>query len=139
MVKRKPLDEAALTDDFDLQAVQQLRGQLNLPTVQPNNSLTVATSQPSNEQQASTSTSKPDRVKKINIDIGERRHNRLTALSAQIRGNNDTPVPPAERMYPIHLIQIAIDHLLDGVNMDWNEIRNSEDLKEALNRLSNKP
>lgn len=128
MVKRRPLHES---EDFDPQAVEQLREQLNLPTVKPNNPLTV---QSEINPKSTPAKPKSDRPKKINIDIGETRHNRLNELAAQIRSNNDTPVAPAERMYPIHLIQMAIDHLLE-LDIDWKEVRKPDDLKVALNQL----
>ena len=157
--KRKPLTEASIQEDFDPQAVEQLREQLNLPTVKPFNPLIVEPSnlltiEPSNPltvkaEPAPVSRSKRsspakekakidrpnDRPKKINIDIGERRHNRLNDIAAQVRASNTDPVAPSERMYPIHLIQIAIDFLLDGFEIDWNEIQKPEDLRELLNNL----
>ena len=140
MPKRKPLTESDIQEDFDPQAVQELREQLNLPTVKPNNPLTVNNKVTPVEPSSSTSSTKKkaklDRPKKINIDIGERRHNRLTEIAAQIRANNIDPVAPSERMYPIHIIQIAIDFLLDGVDIDWDEIQKPEDLRETLNKLS---
>ena len=113
--------------------------QLNLPTVQPNNPLTVKTNTESVSQSERSSRAKAkaktDRPKKVNIDIGESRHNRLNEIAAQIRASNTDPVAPSERMYPIHLIQIAIDFLLDGLEIDWNEIKKPEDLREVLNQL----
>ena len=137
--KRKPLTQASIQEDFDPQAVEQLREQLNLPTVQPNNPLTVKTNTESVSQSERSSRAKgkakTDRPKKVNIDIGESRHNRLNEIAAQIRASNTDPVAPSERMYPIHLIQIAIDFLLDGLEIDWDEIKKPEDLREVLNRL----
>lgn len=143
--KRKPLSESALQDDFDPQSVEQLKEQLNLPTVKPTNPQTVKPFNPLSvntqaeteiqPQKAATAKAKSDRPKKINIDIGENRHNKLNELAARIRANNSAPVPPSERMYPIHLIQIAIDFLLDGVDLNWDEIQKPEDLREALNGL----
>ena len=137
--KRKPLTQASIQEDFDPQAVEQLREQLNLPTVQPNNPLTVKTNTESVGQSERSSRAKEkaktDRPKKVNIDIGEGRHNRLNEIAAQIRASNTDPVAPSERMYPIHLIQIAIDFLLDGLEIDWDEIKKPEDLREVLNRL----
>lgn len=137
--KRKPLTQASIQEDFDPQAVEQLREQLNLPTVQPNNPLTVKTNTESVSQSERSSRAKEkaktDRPKKVNIDIGESRHNRLNGIAAQIRASNTDPVAPSDRMYPIHLIQIAIDFLLDGLEIDWNEIKKPEDLRKVLNRL----
>ena len=137
--KRKPLSEASIQEDFDPQAVEQLREQLNLLTVKPNNPLIVNTKFVSESQFKRSSPQKgkvkPDRPKKINIDIGESRHNRLNELAAQIRANNADPVAPSERMYPIHLIQIAIDFLLDGFEIDWDKIQKPDDLRKVLNGL----
>ena len=137
--KRKPLSEASIQEDFDPQAVEQLREQLNLPTVKPINPLTVKANAESVSQSKRSSSPKEkakfDRPKKINIDIGESRHNRLNEIAAQIRASNTDPVAPSERMYPIHLIQTAIDFLLDGLEIDWDEIQKPEDLREVLNTL----
>lgn len=137
--KRKPLTESAIQDDFDPQSVEHLREQLNLPTVKPFNPLTVNTESVTVSQLDQPSPAKgkakTNRPKKINIDIGEIRHNRLNELAAQIRANNTDPVAPSERMYPIHLIQIAIDFLLDGLEIDWDEIQKPEDLRKVLNGL----
>lgn len=137
--KRNPLTQASIQEDFDPQAVEQLREQLNLPTVQPNNPLTVKTNTESVSRAERSSRAKEkaktDRPKKVNIDIGESRHNRLNEIAAQIRASNTDPVAPSDRMYPIHLIQIAIDFLLDGLEIDWNEIKKPEDLREVLNQL----
>lgn len=139
MAKRKPLSEASIQEDFDPQAVEALREQLNLPTVKPFNPLTVNTESvpvsQSNRASAAKGKAKTDRPKKINIDIGESRHNRLNELAAQIRANNTDPVAPSDRMYPIHLIQIAIDLLLDGLELDWDKIQKPEDLRKVLNSL----
>ena len=137
--KRKPLSEASIQEDFDPQAVEQLREQLNLPTVKPINPLIVKANVESVSQSKRSSSPKDkakfDRPKKINIDIGESRHNRLNEIAAQIRASNTDPVAPSERMYPIHLIQTAIDFLLDGLEIDWDEIQKPEDLREVLNTL----
>lgn len=137
--KRKPLSEASIQEDFDPQAVEQLREQLNLPTVKPINPLIVKANAESVSQSKRSSSPKDkaklDRPKKINIDIGESRHNRLNEIAAQIRASNTDPVAPSERMYPIHLIQTAIDFLLDGLEIDWDEIQKPEDLREVLNTL----
>jgi hypothetical protein len=137
--KRKPLSEASIQEDFDPQAVEQLREQLNLPTVKPINPLIVKANAESVSQSKRSSSPKEkakfDRPKKINIDIGESRHNRLNEIAAQIRASNTDPVAPSERMYPIHLIQTAIDFLLDGLEIDWDEIQKPEDLREVLNTL----
>lgn len=172
--KRKPLTDDVLQEDFDPQAVELLREQLNLPTVkptnlstlQPSNPLTVQPSNPDTVEAFNLETVEPsnlitvplsseapaqgkrsgqvrsktktkvDRPKKINIDIGERRHNRLNEIAAEIRASNTEPVAPSERMYPIHLIQIAIDCLVDDLAVDWSEIHKPQDLRDYLNRLT---
>ena len=68
----------------------------------------------------------------VNIKIREDQKTWLADTASQVRGNNSSPVPPSERVYPQHLIGVAID-LLQNVNVDWAEIKNAEDLREHLN------
>ncbi len=46
--------------------------------------------------------------------------------------NISESVPPSERVYPQHLIGVAID-LLEAADVDWDEVRNVEELREQLN------
>jgi hypothetical protein len=58
--------------------------------------------------------------------------NWLAETASQVRENNTEPVPPSERVYPQHLIGVAID-LLESADVDWDEIKNVEDLRKQLN------
>ena len=48
-----------------------------------------------------------------------------------MRDNNTEPVPLSERVYPQHLIGVAID-LLQDVDVNWDEVKNVEQLREHL-------
>lgn len=68
----------------------------------------------------------------VNIKITKSQKDWLAQTATEVRDNNTEPVPPAERVYPQHLIGVAID-LLNSAQVDWSEIKNVEDLREQLN------
>lgn len=68
----------------------------------------------------------------INIKITRSQHEWLTDTARTVRDNNDSPVPPGDRVYPQHLIGVAIE-LLHYSNIDWSQVKNMEDLKRLLN------
>ena len=68
----------------------------------------------------------------VNIKIREDQKKWLADTASQVRDNNSSPVPPAERVYPQHLIGVAID-LLQNVDIDWGQIKNVNELKARLN------
>ena len=90
------------------------------------------------ETQAKVVNKKTSRKKKqgklvtVNIKIRKDQKDWLTDTASQVRDNNTDPVPPAERVYPQHLIGVAID-LLQNVDVDWGEVKNVEELREHLN------
>ena len=51
----------------------------------------------------------------------------LADMAQMIRNNCSVPTLPAERVYPQHLIGVAID-LLEAADVDWGQIKNVEDL-----------
>ncbi|MEO1376963.1 MAG: hypothetical protein AAFW70_22250 [Cyanobacteria bacterium J06635_10] len=53
------------------------------------------------------------------------------AIQTPICHNNTEPVPPSERVYPQHLIGVAID-FLEAAGIDWDEVKNVEELREQL-------
>ena len=67
----------------------------------------------------------------VNIKISRTQHEWLTDTARTVRDNNTEPVPPGDRVYPQHLIGVAIE-LLQAGDIDWNEVRNVEDLKRLL-------
>lgn len=94
-------------------------------TVEHSNS----TNTPTTEQQpASPVKEKPVTV---NIKISRTQHEWLTDTARTVRDNNTEPVPPGDRVYPQHLIGVAIE-LLQADNIDWSEVKNVEDLKRLL-------
>ncbi len=68
----------------------------------------------------------------MNIKITKSQKDWLAQTATQVRDNNTEPVPPAYRVYPQHLIGVAID-LLNSAEVDWTQIKNVEDLREQLN------
>jgi hypothetical protein len=67
----------------------------------------------------------------VNIKISRTQHEWLTDTARTVRDNNTEPVPPGDRVYPQHLIGVAIE-LLQAVDIDWSEVKNVEDLKRLL-------
>ncbi len=68
----------------------------------------------------------------INIKITRTQHDWLTDTARTVRDNNTEAVPPGERVYPQHLIGVAIELLL-SCEVDWSQVKNAEDLKRLLN------
>ena len=75
---------------------------------------------------------KKEQVVTVNIKIKKSQKEWLADTASTVRDNNTEPVPPSERVYPQHLIGVAID-LLQHIDVDWSEIKNVEELKERLN------
>ncbi len=68
----------------------------------------------------------------INIKIRKDQKDWLADTAFIVRENNLEAVPPIERVYPQHLIGIAID-LLQNTEIDWEQIKNINELREQLN------
>jgi len=82
---------------------------------------------------AATPQSKPKQEKLVtlNIKIAQTQQEWLADTARDVRGNNPDPVPPAERVFPQHLIGVAIA-LLESSDVDWSQIKNTQDLRAAL-------
>ncbi len=81
---------------------------------------------PTDGQQPAT-----EKLVPINIKITRTQQSWLTETARTVRDNNDTPVAPSERVFPQHLIGVAID-LLRHSDIDWSTVRNLEDLRQLL-------
>jgi hypothetical protein len=68
----------------------------------------------------------------INIKILSDQHTWLTQTARQVRDNNRTPMAPSDRVFPQHLIGVAIA-LLQASDVDWNQVQTIDDLKRFLN------
>lgn len=73
----------------------------------------------------------PEKLVTINIKITRSQQSWLTETARTVRDNNETPVAPSERVFPQHLIGVAIDLLHDS-DIDWSTVRNLEDLRQQL-------
>lgn len=87
--------------------------------------------QPSPAKPKADTTKQPEKFVTVNIKITRSQQEWLANTARQVRDNNDEPVPASDRVYPQHLIQVAID-LLQSSNVDWSAIRNSSELKQQL-------
>lgn len=88
------------------------------------------------EQQVDSPTieqKQPDLEKLVNINIKITRAQQqwLADTARMVRDNNNTPVAPSDRVFPQHLIGVAID-LLQDTDIDWSQIKNQEDLRQWL-------
>lgn len=72
------------------------------------------------------------RTATLNIQVTRAQQRWLQNTAQDIRDNNDAPVPGPQRVYPVHLIQAAID-LLRTQDIEWDTITDVEGLKDALN------
>ena len=75
---------------------------------------------------------KKEQLVTVNIKIRKDQKEWLTDTASTVRDNNTDPVAPSERVYPQHLIGVAID-FLEAAGVDWGEVRNVEELRELLN------
>jgi len=73
----------------------------------------------------------PEKLVTINIKIPRSQQSWLSETARTVRDNNDTPVAPSERVFPQHLIGVAID-LLRSTDIDWSQVRNIEDLRQHV-------
>ncbi|MBH8565900.1 hypothetical protein I8748_27665 [Nostoc sp. CENA67] len=67
----------------------------------------------------------------INIKISREQHEWLSDTARTVRDNNTEPVPPGDRVYPQHLIGVAVE-LLQNSDVDWSQVKNVEDLRQQL-------
>ena len=75
---------------------------------------------------------KEERLVTVNIKVAESQQEWLADMAKKVRRNNDAPVAAIDRVYPQHLIGIAID-LLKESDIDWGKVQNIQDLKKVLN------
>lgn len=67
----------------------------------------------------------------VNIKMSQSQQEWLAAKAKTVRRNNSLPVPAKERVYPQHLISLAVE-LLQSANVDWEEVKTISDLRERL-------
>ena len=77
------------------------------------------------------SASKQERLVTVNIKVNESQQEWLADTAKQVRRNNNEPVAAIDRVYPQHLIGIAID-LLKESDINWGKVQNIQDLKKVL-------
>lgn len=92
----------------------------------------LAESPPAAKPQAKTNESAGEKLATVNIKVTKSQRDWLAETASQVRDNNSEPVPSKERVYPQHLIGVAID-LLRSQDLDWTQVKNVGDLREKLN------
>ena len=65
------------------------------------------------------------------VFIVQEQHEWLSDTARTVRDNNLEPVPPGDRVFPQHLIGVAVE-LLRHSDIDWSHMKNTEDLKQQL-------
>ncbi len=73
----------------------------------------------------------PEVLVNVNIKMSQTQQEWLAAKAKMVRRNNPLPVPAKERVYPQHLISLAVE-LLQSADVDWDEIHTIADLRERL-------
>jgi hypothetical protein len=99
------------------------------PEVKPTETKPVKTTK--SEAKVVNKTQAKEQLVTVNIKIRKDQKEWLTDTASTVRDNNTDPVAPSERVYPQHLIGVAID-FLEAAGVDWGEVRNVEELREQL-------
>ncbi|MCT7969740.1 hypothetical protein NG799_25845 [Laspinema sp. D1] len=102
------------------------------PEAEPTETLSAPNAQSSSKDKAKRKTRAKEKQVTVNIKILGHQKDWLSETAQIIRDNNEDPVAPADRVYPQHLIQVAID-LLKSSEVNWSKIRNVEELRGHLN------
>lgn len=107
-----PIVEQAPSEKIALAAVEESAVELPAPT------------QPGESKQ-------PEIMVNVNIKMTQSQQEWLATTAKTVRRNNPLPVPAKERVYPQHLISLAVE-LLQSANVDWEEVKTRSDLRERL-------
>jgi hypothetical protein len=67
----------------------------------------------------------------VNIKMSQPQQEWLAATAKTVRRNNSLPVAARERVYPQHLIGLAVE-LLQSADVDWEQVKTIDDLRERL-------
>jgi hypothetical protein len=72
----------------------------------------------------------------VNIKMSQPQQEWLAATAKIVRRNNSLPVAAKERVYPQHLIGLAVE-LLQSADVDWDTVKTIDDLRERLISIEN--
>ncbi len=114
------------------EAAKQSKSETIEPGVKKTESEPVKTAESEAKVVKKTKARKKEQLVTVNIKIKKNQKEWLADTASTVRDNNTEPVPPAERVYPQHLIGVAID-LLQNVDVDWAKVKNVEELRKHLN------
>ena len=67
----------------------------------------------------------------VNIKIKRSQQEWLADTAQTVRSNNTEPVSPSDRVFPQHLIGVAIE-LLKNTDVDWKKVKTLTELKNYL-------
>lgn len=84
-------------------------------------------------KKAATKTKKVTQEKLVTVNIKIKRSQQewLADTAQTVRSNNTEPVSPSDRVFPQHLIGVAIE-LLKNADVDWQQIKTLSELKDYL-------
>ena len=98
-------------------------GQTSPPAVPPET--------PTPEPATPSLTADPEKLVTVNLKITRSQQQWLQTTSQQVRDNNLEPVPAQQRVFPRHLVGVAIA-LLEKQALDWSQVKSLEDLQRLL-------
>ena len=84
--------------------------------------------------EAATLANSKEKLVAVNFKITRTQQEWLADTAKLVRDNSPQAVPLAERVYPQHLMGVAIS-LLQQADVDWSQIKNVEQLRKQLNLL----
>lgn len=93
---------------------------------------TTQTTEQSKQEAKRRKKTKTEELVTVNIKIPKTSKQWLAEQSQQVRDNNSEPVPPKERVYPQHLINLGIK-MLQNADIDWSEVHNIQEIEKQLN------
>ena len=93
---------------------------------------TSQTTEPPKQKATRQKKTKTEELVTVNIKIPKTSKQWLAEQSQQVRDNNSEPVPPKERVYPQHLINLGIK-MLQNADINWSKVQNIEEIEEQLN------
>ena len=101
------------------------------PAAEPNPTTPQPEKTPPTKRSSKKAKPKEEPTITVNIKLAESQHDWLTKTARKVRGNNDAPVPARDRVFPQHLIGVAVE-LLKHSEIDWDSVQNAGDLKQQL-------
>jgi len=99
----------------------------------PATTVTVTANTEAVTKKVATKTKKVTQEKLVTVNIKIKRSQQewLADTAQTVRANNTEPVAPSDRVFPQHLIGVAIE-LLKNADVDWEKVKTLTELKDYL-------